>query len=63
MTVPPGTTATPAKKPETWVIIIVVIVVACCCCFGAIGLLLAFGGPILNELGLTSMLPILAATL
>jgi hypothetical protein len=47
------------KKLEPWVIIIVIIVVACCFCFGAIGMLLAFGGPILTELGLNAILPLL----
>jgi hypothetical protein len=40
------------QKTNPWVIVIVVIVILCCFCVGAIGLLFAFGGPILNELGL-----------
>jgi len=35
-------------------------VMLCCFCVGAIGLLFAFGGPILNELGLLhSLVPAL----
>jgi len=49
------------QKTKTWVIVVVVIVVLCCLCFGAIGLLIAFGLPVLNELGLYALLPILAA--
>ena len=41
-----------ARKVEPWVIVVAVIVVLCCLCVGATGLLFAFGGPILNELGL-----------
>jgi hypothetical protein len=41
----------PAKKNNTWLIVLVVILVLCCCCVGAIGLLIAFGQDILNELG------------
>jgi hypothetical protein len=59
MTTPPNMPATQPKKLETWVIVVVVIVVACCFCFGAIGMLLAFGGPILNELKLNAILPLL----
>ena len=44
-------------------IIVVVVVVACCLCFGAIGLLLAFGEPILTEIGLGAILPILMSIL
>ena len=40
------------RKMEPWVIVVAVIVVLCCLCVGATGLLFAFGGPILNELGL-----------
>ena len=51
---------TDAQKTNPWIIVIVVIVVACCFCVGAIGLLLAFGEPILNELGLLqTLLPVL----
>ena len=49
------------KKLEPWVIVFVVIVVACCFCFGTFGMLLAFGGPIINELGLYAILPLLMA--
>jgi hypothetical protein len=61
MSVPPTMPAPQPKKLEPWVIIIVIIVVACCFCFGAIGMLLAFGGPILTELGLNAILPLLMA--
>jgi hypothetical protein len=50
----------PSKLP-TWVIILVVVLVLCCCLFGAIGLLLAFGEDLLYELGLYTLLPVLAA--
>jgi len=40
------------RKMEPWVIVVVVLVGLCCLCVGATGLLFAFGGPILNELGL-----------
>ena len=52
------TTGTPVPPPsaprkmEPWVIVVVALVVLCCLCVGATGLLFAFGGPILNELGL-----------
>jgi len=42
----------PAKKNNTWLIVLVVILVLCCCCVGAIGLIIAFGPDILNELGI-----------
>jgi hypothetical protein len=44
------------KKTHPWIIVIVMLVILCCFCVGAIGLLLAFGGPILNELGLIHVL-------
>ena len=59
MTTPPNRSAPQPKKLEPWVIVVVVIVVACCLCFGAIGLLLAFGEPILTEIGFRALLPIL----
>ena len=43
---------TAPRKMEPWVIVIIALVVLCCLCVGATGLLFAFGGPILNELGL-----------
>jgi hypothetical protein len=43
---------TSSQKTNPWIIIVVVIVLLCCFCIGIIGLLFAFGGPILNELGL-----------
>jgi hypothetical protein len=58
---PTGAAHPIAKGTNPWIIVIVVIVVLCCFCIGAIGLLFAFGGPILNELGiLQSCLPGLA---
>jgi hypothetical protein len=52
---PTGAVLTPASTPPKtyhWLNIILGCVILCCFCVGAIGLLLAFGGPILNELGL-----------
>jgi hypothetical protein len=51
------------QKTNPWIIVILVIVVLCCGCFGVIGLLIAFGEPVLHELGLTSFLPSLMALL
>lgn len=51
------------KKIPTATIVIAVIVLMCCCCFGMIGLLLAFGDPILSELGLYGFVPPLVALL
>lgn len=52
---PPPTAPT---KLQPWVIVVAVVVVLCCLCVGALGLLFAFGGPILTELGvLHSQLP------
>jgi hypothetical protein len=48
---PPG----PAQL-QPWAIVVIVLVVAGCACFGVLGLLLAFGDPILQQLGLTSLL-------
>jgi len=47
----PIPTSSPQKN-NPWIIVIVAIVILCCFCVGAIGLLVAFGEPILNELGL-----------
>jgi hypothetical protein len=48
------------QKANPWITVIAVFVVLCCFCVGAIGLLLAFGEPILNELGfLNALLPVL----
>lgn len=44
------------QKLAPWIIIVVVIVVVCCFCIGVIGLLFAFGDPILHELGLSARL-------
>ena len=47
-------------KTNPWVIVLLVLVLLCCFCIGTLGLLLAFGGPLLNELGLLhSQLPAL----
>jgi hypothetical protein len=54
---PPSSTS---QKTNTWLIIFVVIVVLCCFCVGTIGLLIAFGEPILNELGIYTLLPAIA---
>ena len=60
-----GTTGAPLPPPTApqkvnpWIIVIAVIVVLCCFCVGAIGLLFAFGEPILHELGLYTLLPVL----
>ena len=58
----PGAALPPPAAPPTslrpWIIVILVVVVLCCFCVGALGLLFAFGGPVLNELGLLhSQLP------
>ena len=42
----------PSRKNNTWLIVLVVILVLCCFCVGAIGLIIAFGPDILNELGI-----------
>ena len=47
-------------KTNPWVIAAAVAVVLCCGCFGVVGLLLAFGGDILEELGLAASLLIQA---
>ena len=52
------------QKTQPWVIAILVIVFLCCCCAGAVGLLIAFGEPVLNELGIIqSWLPGLMSVL
>jgi hypothetical protein len=46
------------QKTNPWVIVVLVLVLLCCCCAGAIGLLIAFGEPVLTALGITqSWLP------
>ena len=50
--IPPAPAA--PQKPSPWVIAIVVIVLLCCCCMAALGLLIAFGQPVLNSLGIQS---------
>ncbi|HEY5156831.1 MAG TPA: hypothetical protein VII93_02565 [Anaerolineales bacterium] len=47
----------PPQKPNLWIIAVVVIVLLCCCCMAALGLLIAFGQPVLNSLGIQSWLP------
>ena len=63
MPVAGGASIPPAAAPpktNPWIIAVVAIVVSCCFCIGAIGLLLAFGEPILKGLGLLqAMLPAL----
>ncbi len=55
-----GTPLAP-KKTSPWVIAILVIVVVCCGCFGVTGLLFAFfGDQILQALGISALLPVLA---
>jgi hypothetical protein len=60
MTIEPagtGPSAPPSpSRTNPWVITAVIAFVLCCGCFGALGLLLAFGGDILKELGLTASL-------
>ena len=46
--------AQPAGHP-TWVIVLIIVLVSCCCLFGLVGLVIAFGGPLLQELGLYSL--------
>jgi hypothetical protein len=40
------------QKTKPWIIIFVVIVLLCYCCVGVLGLLVAFGKPVLNSLGI-----------
>ena len=47
------------KKTNPWVIAIVVILIVCCGCFGVIGLLVGFGEPIMQALGMNTLLPVL----
>ena len=51
----------PLQKTKTWVFIVAGILVLCCACFGIVGLLIAFGPDVLQELGLTAVLPLLFA--
>ncbi len=44
--------ASPKRSSNTVAYVIAAIVVLCCCCFGSLGLIIAFGQPILSELGL-----------
>jgi hypothetical protein len=48
------------QKTNPWIIAIVVIVLVCCGCFGVVGLLIGFGPGILQALGLSAALPVLA---
>jgi hypothetical protein len=50
----------PAKKSNAWLIALVVILVLCCCCVGALGLIIAFGQDILDELSTYVFAPALA---
>jgi hypothetical protein len=54
--VPAIPSPTDPKKTNPWIIVIAGCVLLCCFCIGATGLLFAFGGPILNELGLVHAL-------
>lgn len=54
--VPPGHAPQPSKLPA-WAIVVIIVVILCCFCGGALGLLIAFGDPILQELGLAALLP------
>lgn len=56
--VPPAPASQPSKFP-VWAIVLIVVVVLCCCCVGVLGLILAFGPNITNELGLYTLLPVL----
>jgi hypothetical protein len=47
------------KKTNPWLIVILVCAMLCCFCVGAIGLIFAFGEPILNLLNLNALLPVL----
>lgn len=53
----------PSKKSNAWLIALVVILVLCCCCVGALGLIIAFGPDILNELGIYVLAPALATVI
>ncbi len=54
-TTPPPADPPPIQKTNPWIIIIAVAVVICCACFGILGLLIAFGPEIMNELGITGI--------
>jgi len=53
----------PPEKISSWLVALVVILVLCCCCVGTIGLIIAFGPDILNELGIYVLAPALAAVI
>jgi hypothetical protein len=54
-----GSAAPTPQRFKPWVIVILILVLLCCFCTGLIGLLSAFGGPILKDLGLISaVLPV-----
>ena len=42
------------QRRKPWIIVVLIVVLLCCFCIGLIGLLSAFGGPILKGLGLIS---------
>jgi hypothetical protein len=50
---------TAPQKTNPWIIVIAVIVVICLLFVGLAGLLIAFGEPLLHELGMKATLPIL----
>lgn len=56
----PSTPPPPRKSNTGLIIAIIVIVVLCCCCVGALGLTIAFGSDILQELGIYVFAPALA---
>ena len=47
------------KKANLWIIASVVIVIVCCGCFGVAGLLFGFWEPIMQALGMNTLLPVL----
>jgi len=51
----------PPKKSNAWLVALAVVFILCCCCVGTIGLLIAFGQDILNELGIYVLVPALTA--
>ena len=52
--------APPPRKFPVWVIVLIVVLVLCCCCIGVLGLVIAFFDPISQELGLSSVLPLVS---
>ncbi len=50
----------PPKSTSPWLITLAVVLIGCCSCFGVMGLLFTFGEPVLQALGMHSLLPLLA---